>query len=125
MARRTITVSGKGIRKDTVDKIAKAIVEKYGKDDEGDNKASVSVADATPPDSRADRFSAACGLVGDAKSEFESLRDELQEWYDNLPENFQNGDKGNDLQTAIDELENLIQNAEDVESGDVSFPQMY
>jgi hypothetical protein len=43
-------------------------------------------------------------LVADAYSEAQSLRDELQEWYDNLPESFQNGDKGSALQDAVDAL---------------------
>ena len=32
-------------------------------------------------------------MVDNAKSELESLRDELQGWFDNLPESFQNGSK--------------------------------
>jgi tetratricopeptide (TPR) repeat protein len=32
------------------------------------------------------------------------LRDELQDWYDNLHENFQNGQKGEELQEAIEYL---------------------
>lgn len=46
-------------------------------------------------------------LVSDAFSEFESLSSELQEWYDNLPEQFQNGDKGTTLQESSDTLSNL------------------
>jgi len=48
-------------------------------------------------------------LITDAVSEFECLKDELQEWYDNLPESFQNGDKGSQLQEAIDALENATE----------------
>src|SRR6266567_4390623 len=40
-------------------------------------------------------------VVENAKSELESLRDELQDWYDNLPEGFRNGDKGDRLQEAV------------------------
>lgn len=43
--------------------------------------------------------------VSTAFSEIESIKDELQEWYDNLPENFQNGSKGEALQEAISALE--------------------
>lgn len=39
-------------------------------------------------------------------SEFTALRDELQDWFDNLPESFQDGSKGEALQTAIDQLDN-------------------
>lgn len=43
--------------------------------------------------------------VSDAFAAIEDLRDELQEWYDNLPENFRNGDKGSQLYDAIYNLE--------------------
>ncbi len=46
-------------------------------------------------------------LVADAFSEFESLASEMQDWYDNLPESFQNGDKGSQLQDAQSALEDL------------------
>jgi len=46
-------------------------------------------------------------VIPDAISEFETLRDELQDWYDNLPEGFQNGDKGDQLQEAISALDNV------------------
>lgn len=44
-------------------------------------------------------------VLENAKSEVETLRDELQDWYDNLPESFQSGDKGDRLQEAIYSLE--------------------
>jgi hypothetical protein len=40
-------------------------------------------------------------------SEMEGLRDELQDWYDNLSENFQNSSKGEALQEAIDSIESV------------------
>lgn len=43
--------------------------------------------------------------VGDAFANAEGLKDELQEWYDNLPESFQNGSKGETLQEAIGNFE--------------------
>jgi len=43
--------------------------------------------------------------VSTAFCQIEELKDEIQSWYDNLPENFQNGDKGSQLQEAIDALE--------------------
>lgn len=45
--------------------------------------------------------------LDEAFGEVESLREELEEWYGNLPESFQNGDKGEDLQSAISELEGV------------------
>lgn len=46
-------------------------------------------------------------LVSDAFSEIESLAGEMQEWYDNMPENFQQGDKGSEVEEAKDALENI------------------
>jgi hypothetical protein len=43
--------------------------------------------------------------VSDAYSGMEELKDELQNWYDNLPESFQNGSKGDALQSAIDQID--------------------
>ncbi len=45
------------------------------------------------------------GAKSMAFSEIDSIKDELQSWYDNLPESFQNGDKGSALQEAVDALE--------------------
>lgn len=46
-------------------------------------------------------------LLEDAYSEFECLAEEMREWYDNLPENLQGGDKGCQLEEAADMLEAL------------------
>lgn len=43
--------------------------------------------------------------ISAAFSDIESLRDELQEWYDNMPEGPQGGDKGQQVQDCIDQLE--------------------
>ena len=53
-------------------------------------------------------------VIEGAKGELESLRDELQEWYDNLPEQFQSGSKGDELQEAIDALESSLNSELDV-----------
>lgn len=75
--------------------------------------------------SRATRFDEAIGLVTDAKSQMEELRDELQTWLDNLPENLQSSNKADMLQSAIDELETAINSLEEVEGTTVEFPTMY
>lgn len=46
-------------------------------------------------------------LIDDAFTEFEDLRDGLQEWFDSMPENLQSGQKGEDLQSAIDTLDSI------------------
>ena len=38
-------------------------------------------------------------------NDLESLKDELQDWLDNMPENFQSGEKAGQLQEAIDQLD--------------------
>ena len=119
MARWQLTISGKGVRKASVEKLAEKMRAEFG---EG---VSVHAVDATPPESRADRFSVAVNLAGDAKNEIESLREELQEWRDGLPENLQNGSKADELDSAISELEDLASVLEDAEGRDVTFPGMY
>lgn len=75
--------------------------------------------------SRSKRFDEALGKVSDCVSEFEELRDELQNWLDNLPENLQSSNKADMLNEAISELEDIISNLEDVTSRSVEFPGMY
>ena len=76
--------------------------------------------------SRADRLSEAESMVSDAQGVVEELKDELQEWYDNLPDNFKDGDKGSQLQEAIDALESLHSNLEEaIGNFGVDFPGMY
>lgn len=118
MASWKVTITGKGLRRAAVDKLVEKMKSEFG---EG---ATVQVQDATPPESRAERFSAATGLVGEARSEAETLRDELQEWKDNIPENMQSGSKADELDEAISSLEEFISGAEDLEGFDVSFPGM-
>ncbi len=121
MAHWNITISGKNIRKETVEKLANNLKDKFG------DNTSIRVTDNSPPASRADRLSQALGQVEDARSEVEALKDELQEWYDNLPEAFQGGEKGEQLQTAIDALEEITSELDTVigKDGDVEFPGMY
>ncbi len=118
MARWEITVSGKGIRKAGIEKLAAKLKEEYG---EG---AVVGVVDATQPESRAERFSTAQSLISDARCEMESLRDELQEWLDTIPENLQSGDKYQQIETSIASLEDIIGELENQEGADVEFPSM-
>ena len=113
-----ITISGKGVRQATVDKLAETYREKFGED------VSISVVDASPPESRAERFSDAMSSVSDARSQCEELRDEMQDWYDSIPENLQSGSKAEEVQETIDNLENVIGELEDIEGSDVSFPSM-
>lgn len=45
-------------------------------------------------------------LIDNAFSEVESVKDELDDWYNNLPDSFQSGEKGDQLQEAVSVLGN-------------------
>lgn len=60
-------------------------------------------------------FALLAGKIEGLKAEAESIRDEEQEYYDNMPESFQSGEKGqaaeekiSALDDAISEIETLI-----------------
>lgn len=46
----------------------------------------------------------------------ETIRDDVQEYYDNMPESFQNGEKGEKAQEAINYLESLVSALEEAQS---------
>jgi hypothetical protein len=75
--------------------------------------------------SRATRFDEAKQRVSDANAEFEELRDELQSWRDNLPENLQNGSKADALDEAISNLDAVISSCEEIDGTEVEFPGMF
>lgn len=54
--------------------------------------------------------------LDEAISQVEDVRDEEQEAYDNLPENFQESSRGQDMQEAIDSMDSIIRSIEDVKS---------
>lgn len=114
-----VTIKQKGARVNVIESlIEKHIKAKYP-------EALISVQRKDPAESRSDRFSEAQSLVSDAKSEGECLRDELQDWLDNLPENLQQGSKADEIQSAIDELETFIDALDEAESSSPDFPGMY
>jgi len=50
------------------------------------------------------------------------LRDELQNWLDNMPENLQSSSKADELNEAISNLEDTIGQCEEIEGASVEFP---
>jgi uncharacterized coiled-coil DUF342 family protein len=51
-------------------------------------------------------------LIGDLEElmpQAEEIRDEEQEYFDNMPEAFQGGDKGQAAEEAISNLENVVE----------------
>jgi len=57
----------------------------------------------------------AAAMIEEAKSILETCRDEEQDYYDNMPESFQNGEKGSVAQEAIDALEEAVSQLEEIE----------
>ena len=60
-------------------------------------------------------------------ADVEQLKEELEEWLDNLPENLQSSNKAEMLQEAIDNLDNIINELENIQElqHDVEFPSMF
>lgn len=60
-------------------------------------------------------------------ADVEQLKEELEEWLDNLPENLQSSNKADMLQEAIDNLENIWEELENIQElqHDVEFPGMF
>lgn len=115
-----ITVTKDGLKEATVKRLVKLLEKDLGK------TAEVTSRKVEYPDSRPDRFAAAFGLIGEAKSELESLKEELEEWKNNLPENLQSGSKAEELDEAVSSLEDIIGDMETLEGrdSDVTFPAM-
>lgn len=75
--------------------------------------------------SRQSRLDSVASTVTDCAQDVDELKDELQEWFDNLPEQFQSGDKGSELEEAIQQLEEIKDGLESLDFSSVSFPGMY
>jgi predicted RNase H-like HicB family nuclease len=77
--------------------------------------------------SRAERLSEASAKIEIGASEIGELREELEDWRDNLPENLQSSSKSEALEeviSSLQEAEDDIQNVIDSCSG-IEFPGMY
>ena len=53
------------------------------------------------------------GMLDEIKSQVERVLDDEQNSYDNLPECFQDGERGETMQTAIENLENAVDYVQD------------
>jgi hypothetical protein len=75
--------------------------------------------------SRAARLSAAEADFESAKDAVTELKSEIENWKDNLPDNFKGGSKEDELQECADALEQLESSLEGVDDWDgVQFPSM-
>lgn len=113
-----ITVSQKGLRQDGIEALIRDQVRKKYP------AASISVAKIERPTSRAERFAAATAKINEASSEVQELYAELESWKDNLPENVQDGNKAQQLEEAMDALEEMHGQLEEAEGTTVDFPDM-
>jgi len=87
-----------------------------------DSRCHLRVERVKPNKSRAHRFSEALDDVRAGQEAIVELRDELQEWRDNIPENLEDGEKAEQLDTAIDALTAFEEIEVEV---DVEFPTMF
>ena len=106
----TLTVEGRNINS-----VEKKLKEQYP-------EAEIKVEKIEPSPSRADRLDRAAALVDEAKGIVEELREELQAWHDNLPENF--SAKAEEIEEAVSSLEETYDQLEEVQF-DVEFPSAF
>lgn len=52
------------------------------------------------------------GQLSDIKDSIEQIRDDEQEYYDNMPDNMRDGDKGEAAQSAVNALEEAMSGVE-------------
>jgi hypothetical protein len=106
-----------------VNAFRKPSVEKKLRDTFGPDAQIFSVERVSTPEGRAQRLREVEEMIKDATAEVEQLENEMQEWLDALPENLQSGQKADDIQTAIDGLQQLTQDLEATDF-DIQFPGM-
>ena len=61
------------------------------------------------------RIAALQAQLQDIMSALDEIRNEEQEAYDNLPESFQDGERGEAMQTAIEAMESAMESCEEAE----------
>ena len=60
----------------------------------------------------ADLIRKAQEIIEEAKEILETVKSDEEEYYDNMPESIQNGEKGGQAQSSIDALDNAITDLE-------------
>ena len=65
---------------------------------------------------RRKRLAEAFEKIGEVREILEGVKDEEQEAYDNPPENFQNGERGEEMQNYIEMIDEACGYLEDAES---------
>lgn len=118
MATYTITANNvEGARKASIEKkLRKA----FGKDAD-----IFTVEKDRSPESRQGRLDAILEDVHSNADDVRELHDELEKWKNNLPENLQDSDKAQQLENAMDNLNNLADEIEAIDGDSIEFPGMY
>lgn len=65
---------------------------------------------------RRNRLEKIQGLIDDAMAQLEQIREEEQEAFDNMPESFQDGERGETMQEHISNMEDAESSLDDVKS---------
>lgn len=108
----------------TVDAAKQASVEKKLRECFGAEIPIHSVLKLKTAESRAERLSEAEGLADESRQIIEELKDEMEQWYDSIPDNLKGGDKASEVETARDALDELQGTLEGLDWG-VDFPGMF
>ena|SRR2546430_2686303 len=115
MAKYKVTLMVEGKRLDSVEATARSAFAEH----------LISVQKVDPARSRQERLDEIANVVKDCAEDVDALKEELQVWYDGLPDNLQTGGKADELQDAITALEELKESIEGIDFTSVSFPGMY
>lgn len=54
-------------------------------------------------------------IIDGARERLDTVKDEEQEYYDNMPESLQSGEKGERASVAVDALENAFNSLEEID----------
>lgn len=60
------------------------------------------------------------GKIQDIANQLESIKDEEQEYYENMPESLQGGDKGDRAQEAVSSMEDALAMLEDFDIDEIT-----
>jgi hypothetical protein len=54
-------------------------------------------------------------IIDNATTDLQDLQNELQEWYDSMPPNLQEGEKGDSVQEAISAIESIVSDLSNID----------
>lgn len=114
MPRYLVTVAGRNIKS-----IQKKIETAVGKD------GVISVEKVRHPSSRAERLEEASSLIEQAKEIVQELQGEMENWSETMPDNLKESDKGEQVSSCNEALQEIVDALENVDCGNVEFPGMY